>query len=98
MNNKKNVFIWSLYDFANSFVFITFLLYFSKWIVVNKGLSDWWYNSIYIFGSIALVFFAPWLGNKADVHRNGRTYLFLSTCGCFLFYALSIVSAVSHAP
>lgn len=93
--NKKNVFIWSLYDFANSFVFITFLLYFSKWLVVNKGVSDWWYNATYIFGSIGLVFFAPWLGGMADKFNKGRRYLSFSTFGCFIFYILAIISAAA---
>jgi len=92
--NKKNVFIWSLYDFANSFVFITFLLYFSKWMVVNRGLSDWWYNATFILGSIGLVFFAPYFGSKADKHKNGRKYLILSTLSCFIFYSLAIISAI----
>ncbi len=65
MNTKKNIIIWSLYDFANSFVFITFLIYFSKWLVVNNGFPDFWYNATFIIGSIGLVFLAPWLGSKA---------------------------------
>lgn len=92
---KKNIFVWSLYDFANSFVFITFLIYFSKWIVVNQGLSDWWYNATFILGSIGLIFCAPWLGSKADKLKNGRKYLIYSTVWCFIFYALAIISAVS---
>lgn len=94
MNTKKNVIIWSLYDFANSFVFITFLIYFSKWLVVNNGFSDFWYNATFIIGSIGLVFFAPWLGSKADKIHSGQKYLALSTFGCFLFYTLAIVSAI----
>ena len=82
--NRRAIFIWSLYDFANSFVFITFLLYFSKWLVVNQGLSDWWYNATYIIGSVGLVIFAPWLGSRADKFAKGRRYLTLSTIGCFV--------------
>ena len=92
--NKKNIFVWSLYDFANSFVFITFLLYFSKWLVVNQGLSDWWYNGTYVLGSIGLIFFAPYLGSRADLFNRGNHYLILSTWGCFLFYALAILAAI----
>lgn len=96
--DKKKVFVWSLYDFANSFVFITFLLYFSKWIVVNKGLSDWWYNSAFIFGSIALLFLAPWLGSRADKLGAAKKYLSNSTVGCFVFYTAAGVSAVVGTP
>ena len=96
--NKKNIFIWALYDFANSIVFITFLLYFSKWLVVSRGLSDWWYNAIFIFGSIGLVFLAPWLGNKVDRSGQAKKYLSFSTFGCFCFYLLAGLSAIYGAP
>lgn len=94
---KKRVFVWGLYDFANSFVFISFLLYFSKWIVVNKGLSDFWYNATFILGSVGLLFFAPYLGSKADRLNKGRKYLSLSTWGCFIFYALATALAIIGA-
>ncbi|OHA16736.1 MAG: hypothetical protein A3C79_00130 [Candidatus Taylorbacteria bacterium RIFCSPHIGHO2_02_FULL_45_28] len=92
--DKKAVFVWSLYDFANSFVFISFLVYFSKWLVINQGLSDWWYNATFIIGSIGLIFLAPWFGNRADKLKKGKKYLIYSTSGCFIFYALAIGSAI----
>ncbi len=95
---NRNIFIWGLYDFANSFVGITFLLYFSKWLVVTRGLSDWWYNAVYIFGSIGLAFFAPMLGAKADQTDRERSYLIFSTLGCFGFYAAAIGAAIAGWP
>ena len=94
MISKKNIFIWSLYDFGNSFVFITFTLYFSKWLVVDRGLSDLWYNATFILGSIGLLIFGPWLGSRADMYNRERRYLTLSTIGCFIFYVFAIISAV----
>ena len=35
--NKKNIFLWTLYDFANSIVMIVFFLYFSQWLVIEKN-------------------------------------------------------------
>lgn len=94
MSDKKNLLIWCLYDFANSFVLITFLLYFSKWLVVTKGLADWWYNASYIVGSFALVLVAPRLGASVDRHGTGQRYLALSTIGCFVFYCLAVCCAL----
>lgn len=91
---NRSVLYWSLYDFANSFVYITFLLYFSKWLVVTKGLSDWWYNATFIVGSIFLIFLAPYLGSRADKLKKGRKYLAYSTLLCFIFYAAAIWSAI----
>ena len=45
--SKKNIFFWTLYDFANSIVAIVFFLYFSQWLVVDKGVPDFWYNMIF---------------------------------------------------
>ena len=87
-----------MYDFANSLVFITFLIYFSRWLVVNKELSDWWYNATFIFGSVAILFFAPFFGKRADLFGNGKKYLSLSTWGCFVFYTLAIGSALLAFP
>ena len=74
--NKKNVFLWTLYDFANSIVSIVFFLYFSQWLVVDKGVADFWYNFIFIIGSVFLILTAPVLAGIAD--RNGRQQHYLN--------------------
>src|SRR3989344_2723647 len=66
--NKKKLFYWSLYDFANSIIFINFLLYFSQWMVIEGGLSDFWYNAIFAITSVALFFSAPALASFTDKH------------------------------
>ena len=45
---RKNIFLWALYDFANSIIMIVFLFYFSQWLVVDSGKPDWWYNATLI--------------------------------------------------
>jgi UMF1 family MFS transporter len=87
--NKIKLFQWSLYDFANSFVFINFLLYFSQWMVIDGGLSDFWYNAIFAITSILLFLSAPTLASFTDKY-GGRKYLLnLSTLGTFLGYGLA---------
>lgn len=90
---KKLIFYWTLYDFANSLVFITFLIHFSKWLVIENSFSLFWYNATFVIGSIGLLIFAPYLGHHAD-KNGGRKYLFLSTIGCFIFYLLTIIDAL----
>lgn len=68
--SKKNIFLWTLYDFANSIVSIVFFLYFSQWLVVDRGVADFWFNMIFTVGSILLILTAPILGSMAD--KNGR--------------------------
>lgn len=86
---NKQLFYWSLYDFANSIIFINFLLYFSQWMVIDGGLSDFWYNAIFAITSVLLFFSAPTLAAFTDKH-GGRKYLLnVSTIGTFLGYGLA---------
>lgn len=64
--NRKNIFVWTLYDFANSIFMIVFFLYFSQWLVVTNGVSDFWYNMLFTAGSLLLLITAPVLGSIAD--------------------------------
>ncbi|MFA4954043.1 MAG: MFS transporter [Patescibacteria group bacterium] len=92
MNNKK-LFYWCLYDFANSIIFINFLLYFSQWMVIEGGLSDLWYNAIFAITSIMLFLSAPTLAAFTDKH-GGRKYLLnFATIGTLLGYGLAAVLA-----
>lgn len=90
--NKKNLFFWTLYDFANSITTVVFFLYFSQWLVVDKGVSDFWYNMIFTIGSAMLLLSAPILGSMAD--KNGRQHQYLNyitvlTFICFIGVSLT---------
>lgn len=91
--NKKNLFYWSLYDFANSFVFINFLLYFSQWLVIDGGLSDFWYNAIFAISSILLLISAPTLASFTDRHGGRKYFLKFATFGTLIGYGLATVLA-----
>ena len=82
--NRKNIFLWALYDFANSIVTIVFFLYFSQWLVVEKGVADIWYNLIFTIGSVLLLLTAPILGIMADNTGNQQQYLNKVTIFTFL--------------
>src|SRR3989344_2424350 len=87
--NKKNVFLWTLYDFANSIVTIVFFLYFSQWLVVDKGVPDFWYNMIFTIGSVLLLLTAPILGSIADKNGRQQNYLNRITVIVFIFFLLA---------
>ena len=84
--DRKNIFLWTLYDFANSIVTIVFFLYFSQWLVVDKGVSDFWYNMIFTIGSALLLLTAPILGNIADKTGRQQKYFNKITVLTFLFF------------
>lgn len=84
--NKKNIFFWTLYDFANSVVSIVFFLYFSQWLVVDRGVADFWYNMIFTVGSVLLLLTAPILGSIADKTGRQLNYFNKITLLSFLFF------------
>lgn len=64
---RRNIFVWALYDFANSIVMIAFLFYFSQWLVVDSGKPDWWYNATLVVSSVLFIITAPILGQRLDI-------------------------------
>ncbi|MBP6855579.1 MAG: MFS transporter [Candidatus Pacebacteria bacterium] len=91
--DKKKLFLWSLYDFANSIVYINFILYFAQWIVIDAGLSDFSYNVIFAITSIILLFTAPVLASHTDLRGGAKWWLNISTFATFFFYFLSAIFA-----
>lgn len=91
--NRKNIFLWTLYDFANSIVSIVFFLYFSQWLVVDKGVADFWYNAIFAIGSAILLLTAPVLGSIAD--RTGRQQSYFNKITVLSFLCFLGVSFIT---
>ncbi|MBI4160625.1 MAG: MFS transporter [Candidatus Yanofskybacteria bacterium] len=81
--NNKNIFLWALYDFANSIVSIVFFLYFSQWLVIDRGVSDLWFNLIFAGSSALLLMTAPVLGSIADKLGNNMKLLRIATLAFF---------------
>ncbi|MBI5155980.1 MFS transporter [Candidatus Peregrinibacteria bacterium] len=92
--SRKNVALWTLYDFANSIVTVVFFLYFSQWLVVDRGMADIWYNMLFTAGSVLLLFTAPLLGAIADRTGRERTYLNRVTILGILCFTGASVTAV----
>src|SRR3989344_1878968 len=91
--NKKNIFLWTLYDFANSIVVIVFFLYFSQWLVIDKGVPDFWYNAIFAVGSLLLLLTAPILGSIAD--KTGRQQNYFNKITILSFLCFLVVSLIA---
>lgn len=92
--DKKKLFLWCLYDFANSIVFINFLLYFGQWLVIDGGLSDFTYNATFAISTILLILTAPSLAALTDRHGGRKYFLNISTIGTFLCYTLAVILAL----
>ena len=95
---KTHIFTWVLYDFANSITLVVFNLYYSQWLVVDRGLPDFAFNMIYVASSALLLFTAPILGLMAD--RTGRrlTYLKRVTWCTYGFFGAASILPLCGSP
>ncbi len=96
---RKNIFFWTLYDFANSIVMIVFLFYFSQWLVVDSGKPDWWFNAILAGSSSLFVLTAPILGRRLDYSQKKLSGVRITTVITFLLFsgtALVTLFAPAH--
>lgn len=94
MQTKKNIFLWTLYDFANSLVSIVFFLYFAQWIVVDRGMSDIYFNLTFTVASILLLITVPITGFFLDKYFRRITGLRFATLLTSLFYIICALSAI----
>src|SRR3989344_4665770 len=104
MNTRKNIFLWVSYDFANSIISIVFFLYFSQWIVIDRGIADIWFNLTFTTSALLLLLTVPTTGNLLDKYWKritGLRYTTLSTavlyglCGMFAINGQNIASLVT---
>jgi UMF1 family MFS transporter len=91
--NKRNIFLWVLYDFANSIVIVSFFLYLSQWLVIDGGLSSFWFNSIFVGSTILLLLSAPLMAAISDKIGRRKIFLNITTVGTFVFFAATAIVA-----
>lgn len=94
MNTRKNVFLWALYDFANSLVSIVFFLYFAQWIVIDRGVADIYFNITFTIAALLLLLTVPITGVLLDKYFRRITGLRYSTVATALLYSACALAAV----
>ncbi|TRZ64147.1 MAG: MFS transporter [Spirochaetia bacterium] len=85
--NIKQLSLWALYDFANSFVLITFFLYYSQWLVVDRGVSDFWFNMTFVGSSLLFLLTVPVAGSIADKIKVNMPGLRTTTLLSVIFFS-----------
>ena len=96
MDTKRNVFLWVLYDFANSLVSIVFFLYFAQWIVIDRGISDLHFNLTFTISALLLLFTVPITGTLLDKYLRRITGLRYTTILTTIFYGACALLAVNN--
>ncbi len=94
METNKNIFLWTLYDFANSMVMIVFFLYFAQWIVIDRGVSDFYFNLTFTISAVLLLVTVPLTGTLLDRHLRRITGLRYTTVFTAIFYGVCALCAV----
>lgn len=79
MKNTSNPWIWSLYDFANSFASIIVAFYFSLFVVGSLGKSDIWVSAPVAIATLLLLLTLPFYGSVADRMKRYKPALFATT-------------------
>ncbi len=86
---NKNLFYWVLYDFANSIAFINLLVYFSQWIVIDKGLPELAFNISIVVSSIMFIVSSFYFSKKLDQNKKFIEGIRDTTILNFIFYLLT---------
>lgn len=95
METRRNILLWVLYDFANSLVSIVAFLYFAQWIVIDKGVSDFFFNLTFTVSAFLLLFTVPLTGVLLDKFLRRITGLRYTSVFVVIFYGLCAFSALS---
>ncbi|MBI3685246.1 MFS transporter [Candidatus Azambacteria bacterium] len=95
MESRKNIFLWVLYDFANSIVSIVFFLYFAQWVVIDRGISDFRFNVTFTASAALLLCTVPLTGVLLDRFWRRISGLRLTTAFTAICYGACALYAVS---
>jgi len=92
-NEKFRVFIWTLFDFANtsySIVVVTFLyaVYFKQTIVEGKSIGDFYWSIGTSLSMFITAIISPILGSIADYSAGKKRFLLFFTLTCILATSL----------
>lgn len=94
MKSRSNVWLWVLYDFANSIVSIVFFLYFAQWVVIDRGLPDFWFNLAFTASAVLLLFTVPLTGVLLDSCLRRLDGLRMTTVATAVLYGFCALAAV----
>lgn len=89
---NRTILSWGLFDFANSILVTNGALYFSQWLVIDKGINDIWYNITIAITSLIVLLTAPLIGLVSD--RKKATFFFLWFTS-FLMFVFTIAIALN---
>ncbi len=94
MQTRRNIWLWALYDFANSFVSIIFFLYFAQWVIVEQKVPDIQFNITFSVAALLLLITVPITGVLLDKYYRRISGLRLTTALSVLSYGLCAMATL----
>jgi len=96
---NKDVFLWGLYDFANTPLTAAMGgLFLAQWIVIDNGIDDIWYGGIFTLSTILLLLTSPFLGAWSDKTGKRIPFIKQNTFALVLIGSLLGLVTVSSIP
>jgi len=92
----KRLVQWASYDFAHHVALIVFFLYYSEWLVVERGVSDFWFNMTFVGSSLLFLLTVPVISSITDKVRVSMPGLRVVTLFSVLFFLLTGVIATFY--
>lgn len=90
---KKNVFLWALYDLANTPLTVALTgLYLAQWVVLDNHVDDIWYSIPFTIATVLLLVTSPFWGAWSD--RIGKRMPFVSWATYLMLFFGTILSLV----
>ncbi len=87
----KKIWLWYLYDFANSFATVVLLFYYPL-ILSEKGASDTWIGVSASISTGLLLLILPYIGFLSD--RTGRRIYFIRIGAIAMIFSLVLISFI----
>ena len=82
---RKSLISWLLYDLANTvYAFVIPGLYFSVWLVSEKGWTDQQLGLATSSAMIIVAILGPWVGRKSDGIQGKKHLLLITTLICIV--------------
>lgn len=75
-NLNKNIFLWALYNFANTPITVAMGgLFLAQWVVLDNKFDDIWYGTTFTLATIVLLITSPFLGAWSDAVGKRMPFL-----------------------
>lgn len=92
-NNRGKIFVWTLFDFANTSFSITvvtfvFAVYFKETVAGNQPIGDFYWSLATSISMLIVALISPFLGAIADHSAGKKRFLLFFTLLCILFSSL----------